>query len=64
MWPNKLELRYQILGIGTEFHDLSHHVDELFVDYVTMPWKSMNQSVTQVWQLQRGAPLNCNAPQK
>ena len=61
LWPNQSELRYQILGVGTEFHHLSHHVDEFSVNHVTMAWQSMNHSVTQVWHYQQGAPLNCNA---
>ena len=61
LWPNKLELRLEILDVGTEFHHLSHHVDEFSVNHVTMPWQSMNHSVTQVWHHQQGAPLNCNA---
>ena len=47
--------------MGTEFHHLSHHVDEFSVNHVTMPWQSMNHSVTQVLHYQQGAPLNCNA---
>ena len=61
LWANELELRLDIWDASTEFHPLSHHLDEFPVDHLTMPWHSMNQSVTQVWHLQRGAPLNCNA---
>ena len=43
-----MELRVEILGASTEFDFLSRHDDEFFVAYVTMPWHSMNHSVTQV----------------
>ena len=46
--PNVLELRVEILSASTEFDHLSHHEDEFFVTYVTMPWHSMNHRVTQV----------------
>ena len=61
LWPNEWQYTLEMLGSGTEFHPPSQPVDEFSVDHVTMLRQSMNHSVTQVGQLQRGAPPNCNA---